>query len=107
MPRNARPGSRRVAAAVVVWLLLAGRPWLRGGLLIAGGALAVVAPVVLAFALFGSLRWFWDANVDFFLSYVPSGREVPFQERPLIFLPALAGVGPPFGYRRRGARAPR
>ena len=98
-----RQPSAVVAAAVVVWLLLDGRPWLRSGLLIAGGALAVVAPVVLAFALFGSLRWFWDANVDFFLSYVPSGREVPFQERPLIFLPALAAVGALFVYRRRGA----
>src|SRR3972149_1766790 len=46
-----RQPSAVVAAAVVVWLLLDGRPWLRGGLLIAGGALGGVGPAGLAFSL--------------------------------------------------------
>jgi 4-amino-4-deoxy-L-arabinose transferase-like glycosyltransferase len=81
-----------IALALVLWLLLCGRPWLRLSAFYAAGALLVLVPVLGAFAVFGSWRWFWDANAGFFLQYVPSGEQLPFHYRPLIVLPVVAGV---------------
>jgi 4-amino-4-deoxy-L-arabinose transferase-like glycosyltransferase len=94
-----------VCVAIAAWLLLSGRPWLRPGLLLAAGALAVIGPVVAAFAIFGTFHWFWDANVGFFMHYVPSGREIPVYYRPLIFLPVLIAGAGLLWHRHRG-RAP-
>lgn len=97
-----RQTSAAAGLAVLLWLLLSGRPWLRPGMLMALGGAGVVVPVVLGFALFGSFYWFWDANVGFFFDYVPSGRQLPFHYRPLIVLPTLAAIGALVLYRRRG-----
>lgn len=94
------------ALAVLIWLALRGRPWLRSGLLLGAGAAAAVLPVVGGFAAFASFRWFWDANVGFFFDYVPSGRELSWHLRPLVTLPPLAAVAALATYRRRG-EAPR
>jgi hypothetical protein len=91
-----------VCLAVVLWLLLSGRQWLRPAMLLALGAGALTAVTIAGFALFGSLHWFWDANVGFFFHYVPSGRETPFHYRPLIVLPVLVACACMVWYRRRG-----
>lgn len=102
-----RPTSVVVGLAVVLWLLVSGRPWLRGSTLMAlGGALAIL-PVVGAFALFGSFYWFWNANVGFFFDYVPSGRELPFHYRPLIATPTLVTLAALAWYRWREGATPR
>jgi 4-amino-4-deoxy-L-arabinose transferase-like glycosyltransferase len=62
--------------ALVLWLLLSSR--LSPQRLIYMGA-GFVAPLVLttiAFAVFGSFHWYWDANVSYFLYYVPAGSRV-------------------------------
>ena len=99
-----RPTSAVVPAALVLWRLTSARPWFVPGLAAGVGAAAVVLPVVLAFALFGSFAWFWDANVGFFFEYVPSGQELPFHERPVILAPALITVIALVWHRRRGER---
>jgi 4-amino-4-deoxy-L-arabinose transferase-like glycosyltransferase len=92
-----------VLVAVGLCLLLTEPRWARSGFVLAGGFLAAVVPAALVFAALSSLRWFWDANVGFFFTYVPSGEEIPFHYRPLILLPVATAVGCLFWYRRRGS----
>jgi len=66
-----------------------------------GGA-TVVLPVVAAFAAFGSFHWFWDANVGFFFSYIPSGEQIPLYYRPVILLPAVIAVAALVIHKHRG-----
>jgi hypothetical protein len=91
-----------VCVAVVLWLMLSGRPWFRPALLLGAGAFGVIIPSVGAFALFGSFEWFWNANVGFFFHYVGSGREIPIYYRPLILSPVIAVCAGLFVYRLRG-----
>jgi 4-amino-4-deoxy-L-arabinose transferase-like glycosyltransferase len=98
-----RQTSVLAAAAVGAWLILAGGQWLRAGFLLSTGFAAAVVPVVAAFAVLGEFYWFWDANVAFFLFYVPSGQELPFAARPLIALPVLLTLACLAYYRRLGA----
>jgi 4-amino-4-deoxy-L-arabinose transferase-like glycosyltransferase len=93
-----------VAVAVVLWWLASGRPWLREGAIMALGSALVVAPAVGAFLVFGSFHWFWDANVGFFLDYVPSGQEVPLVDRVLILAPVVAAFVALLVYRRLDER---
>lgn len=90
------------AAAVGLWILLNGRAWVRAGLLLAAGFTLAVLPVVGWFALVGDFAWFWEANVAFFLFYVPSGQELPFAARPIIAAPVLLTVACLWYYHRRG-----
>ena len=97
-----RQTSAVVAVAVVIWLMVRDRAWVRAGLWMSAGVVLALAPVVLLFVLRGTFRWFWDANVGFFLEYIPSGAELPFASRPAILLPFFATVGCLLWYRRRG-----
>jgi hypothetical protein len=99
-----RQTSALVGLALLLWLFADGGGWLRSGVFMAVGAAAVVLPVIGAFAVFGSFHWFWDANVGFFLEYVPSGRELPLYQRPLIVLPPIVAFGALLLYRRRAVR---
>lgn len=89
------------AGAVGLWLLLNGDA-LRAGPRLAAGFLGAVVPVVAWFALVGDFHWFWDANVGFFLFYVPSGQELPFAARPIILTPVLLTLACLAYYRWRG-----
>ena len=91
-----------VCVGFVLWLLLSGRPWFKGSLLLGGGAFGVILTSVGAFALFGSFEWFWNANVGFFFHYVGSGREIPIYYRPLIVSPVIAVCAGLAVYRLRG-----
>jgi hypothetical protein len=91
-----------VAIALVLWLIVSGRPWLRPTLVMGLSAGAVLAATTVLFAVLGSFYWFWDANAGFFFLYIPAGREIAFYERPLIVLPVLAAVTALIMYRRRG-----
>jgi hypothetical protein len=99
-----RQTSVLAGVAVVLWLFAGGGRWLRSAALIASGSAVVVLPAVGAFAVFGSFHWFWDANVGFFFEYVPSGRELPLYQRPLIVLPLIVAFGALLLYRSRGTR---
>jgi 4-amino-4-deoxy-L-arabinose transferase-like glycosyltransferase len=97
----------RQTAAVVLGgvgfcLLLASPRWFWSGIVLGAGFLASVIPIGLTFALLSSFHWFWDANAGFFLSYVPSGQEIPFHYRPLILLPVLTGIFCLLWYRSKG-----
>jgi len=78
-----------IAAGAVVWLLTSRREWLRPALVMLAGAIAAIVPVVALFALRHDFYWFWDANVAFFVKYVPSGRELPLYYRPITLLPIV------------------
>jgi len=93
-----------IPAGMAVWLLASRRPWLRPALVMAAGAVAAVVPVVALFALEHDFYWFWDANVAFFLKYVPSGRELPMYYRPLTLLPILLATIAVVREARRGER---
>jgi hypothetical protein len=93
-----------IAAGAVVWLLASGREWLRPAVVMASGSIAAIVPVVALFALSHDFYWFWDANVAFFLKYVPSGRELPLYHRPLTLLPVLLAVLATAVHARRGER---
>jgi 4-amino-4-deoxy-L-arabinose transferase-like glycosyltransferase len=95
-----------VAAVAVLWLLLTGRPWLRPALLVAAGGAAVVLACASAFALFGSFYWFWNANVEFFFSYIPEAREIPVYERPVLVTPVIAAAAALLYVRRRHGVTP-
>jgi 4-amino-4-deoxy-L-arabinose transferase-like glycosyltransferase len=91
-------------AAAAVWFLLSERPRVAAVALTAGGFAGVVGVAVGAFALAGDFAWFWDANVLFFLEYVPTGEELPWARRGLILLPPAAMVASLLWLRRRGER---
>jgi hypothetical protein len=93
-----------IPAGAVVWLLASRREWLRPALVMAAGSIATIVPVVALFALRHDFYWFWDANVAFFLKYVPSGRELPLYHRPLTLLPVVLAVVATAVYARRGQR---
>jgi hypothetical protein len=93
-----------VALSLVVWFLFGERDWLRLAMCFASGSLAMAAPVLAAFAVDGSFYWFWNANVGFFLQYVPSGEQLPFHYRPLIVLPVLVCTAVLAFYARAGHR---
>lgn len=102
-----RQTSPAAAAACGIWLLLRGRPWRRAGLLCGFGFIVLVMPVVAGFELTGDFHWFWDANVNFFFKYVPSGQQLPFATRPVIILPFLVTVTALILARQRGGETPR
>ena len=95
------------AGAAGLWLLLSGAPWRRAALLAGLGFALCVAPVVGVFWLSGDFHWFWDANVTFFLKYVPSGQQLPFATRPVIILPFLVTAAALALARARDAATPR
>jgi 4-amino-4-deoxy-L-arabinose transferase-like glycosyltransferase len=97
-----RQTSAVVALGVVLWWLLSGREWLRPAITMVIGSAIVVLPVVVGFAVWGSFNWFLNANIGFFVRYIPSGEQISIYERPLIVLPALVTIGALIAHRRRG-----
>jgi hypothetical protein len=93
-----------IAVGAVAWLLASRREWLRPGVVMVAGAIAAILPIVAFFALRSDFYWFWDANVSFFFSYVPSGRELPLYHRPLTLLPIVMATIAIAVYARRGER---
>jgi 4-amino-4-deoxy-L-arabinose transferase-like glycosyltransferase len=93
-----------IAVGAIVWLLASGREWRQPLLLIAGGTVAAIVPVVAVFAVQHDFYWFWDANVAFFVKYVPSGRELPLYYRPLTLAPIVMAVLATAVHARRGER---
>jgi 4-amino-4-deoxy-L-arabinose transferase-like glycosyltransferase len=101
---------RQTAAVVMLaagfCLLLDNRRWPRAGAVLGTGFLVTVVPAAAGFAPLSSFHWFWDANVGFLFSYVPTGQQIPFHYRPLILLPVLVAAACLVWYRRR-ERTPR
>ena len=95
-----------VLVAVGIALLLSSPRWFRSSVLLATGFVAAAVPAAIAFALLTSLHWFWDANVGFFFSYVPSGQEIPLYYRPLILLPVLTAIAGLIWHRMQGRSPP-
>jgi hypothetical protein len=93
-----------IAVGAVIWLLASKREWLKPTIVMVAGSIASIVPVVALFALRHDFYWFWDANVAFFLKYVPSGRELPLYYRPLTLLPIILALGAIAVYARRGER---
>ncbi len=92
--------------AAVLWLFLDSRLTLsRLAVLAAGFALPIVV-ITAAFAVFGSFFWFWDANVAYFLYYVPNGSRITSTLMLYMFAPAAVALVTLVWLRMRGAPTP-
>jgi hypothetical protein len=73
--------------AAVIWLFLERRLTMRPFVAMTAAAAAPVLVSLAAFALLGSLHWFWDANVLYFFDYVPAYSRLHAGLVPMLVLP--------------------
>ena len=78
--------------AAVLWLFLDSRVTVQRLAYMAAGFALPVMVVTAGFAVFGSFFWFFDANVAYFLFYVPTGSRMTSTLMLYTLLPSVAIV---------------
>ena len=92
--------------AAALWLALDSRLTLSRLFSLAAGFALPIVVITAAFAVFGSFFWFWDANVAYFLYYVPNGSRITSTLMLYMFAPAAIALVTLFWLRMRGAPTP-